>query len=183
MRALAAERPDDRLAADLGSGARWVAQIAPEIRDRLGLAEAGEAAAESDQARFALFDAVGDVPAPRRRRRARRRAPRRPPHGRSALAPAARVPRPGARRRSRARRLDPPRGGPEARPEVEGIFGELSRFGRRIVLGGLDDDDLRRLVAHRTGADPSDDLVRRLAAVTEGNPFFSDEVVRPKLSR
>ena len=59
VRALAAERPDDRLAADLGSGARWVAQIAPEIRDRLGLAEAGEAAAESEQARFALFDAVG----------------------------------------------------------------------------------------------------------------------------
>ena len=68
--------------------------------------------------------------------------------------------------------------GPSRGPEVEGIFGELSRFGRRIDLGGLEDDDLRRLVAHRTGADPSDDLVRRLAAVTEGNPFFSDEVVR-----
>ena len=58
VRALAAERSDEQLAADLGAGARWVAQIAPELRDRLGLPEAGEAAAESDQARFALFDAV-----------------------------------------------------------------------------------------------------------------------------
>src|SRR5262249_61415349 len=39
-------------------GARGVAQIAPEIRERLGVPAAGEAALESDQARFALFDAV-----------------------------------------------------------------------------------------------------------------------------
>jgi hypothetical protein len=58
VRGLAAGRSDERLATDLGAGARWVAQIAPEIRDRLGLPEVGEAATESEQARFALFDAV-----------------------------------------------------------------------------------------------------------------------------
>ena len=178
VRALAAERPDDRLAADLGSGARWVAQIAPEIRDRLGLAEAGEAAAESEQARFALFDAVGMF--------LRRVAADAPvvvllDDLHTADLPSLLL------LAFLARALaDVPvlvvsthhDAGPSRGPEVEGIFGELSRFGRRIDLGGLEDDDLRRLVAHRTGADPSDDLVRRLAAVTEGNPFFSDEVVR-----
>src|SRR3954452_14376878 len=37
VRGVGAERDDERLAADLGAGARWVAQIAPEIRERLGL--------------------------------------------------------------------------------------------------------------------------------------------------
>jgi tetratricopeptide (TPR) repeat protein len=177
LRALSAERPDVRLAADLGAGARRVAQIAPELRERLGLAEVAEPA-ESEQARFALFDAVAvflrnvaadapvvvlvddihtaDLP--------------------SLLLLA-----------FLARAIgDCPvlivtthhEAGPTRGPEVEGVFGELSRFGRRIELGGLGDADLRRLIAHRSGAVPSDELVANLAAVTEGNPFFSDEVVR-----
>src|SRR3954462_9500107 len=58
VRAVAAERDDERLAADLGAGARWVAQIAPEVRERVDLPASDEAAAESEQARFALFDAI-----------------------------------------------------------------------------------------------------------------------------
>ena len=178
VRALAAERTDEQLAADLGAGARWVAQIAPEIRDRLGLPEAGEAAAESDQARFALFDAVAMY--------LRRVAADAPvvvllDDLHTADLPSLLL------LAFLARAIgDLPvlvvsthhEAGPKRGLEVEGVFGELSRFGRRIVLAGLDDADLRRLIAHRSGSDPSDDLVRRLAAVTEGNPFFSDEVVR-----
>jgi AAA ATPase domain len=178
VRALAAERSDEQLAADLGAGARWVAQIAPELRDRLGLPEAGEAAAESDQARFALFDAVAMY--------LRRVAADAPvvvllDDLHTADLPSLLL------LAFLARAIgDLPvlvvsthhEAGPKRGLEVEGVFGELSRFGRRIVLAGLDDADLRRLIAHRSGADPSDDLVRRLAAVTEGNPFFSDEVVR-----
>jgi hypothetical protein len=178
VRALAAERTDAQLAADLGSGARWVAQIAPEIRDRLGLPEAGESGAESDQARFALFDAVAMY--------LRRVAADAPvvvllDDLHTADLPSLLL------LAFLARAIgDLPvlvvsthhEAGPKRGLEVEGVFGELSRFGRRIVLAGLDDADLRRLIAHRSGADPSDDLVRRLAAVTEGNPFFSDEVVR-----
>ena len=178
LRALSAERTDERLAADLGAGARWVAQIAPEIRERLGVPEAGEAATESDQARFALFDAVAVF-----LRRAAADAPvvvlldDLHTADLSSLLLLTFL----------ARAIgDAPvlvvsthhDAGPNRGPDVEGIFGELSRFGRRIDLGGLEDADLRRLIAHRSGADPSDDLVRRLAAVTEGNPFFSDEVVR-----
>ncbi|MEA2316306.1 MAG: hypothetical protein QOD44_495 [Solirubrobacteraceae bacterium] len=177
LRALSADRADDRLRADLGAGARRVAQIFPELRERLGLPEAAEPA-ESEQARFALFDAVAvflrnvaadapvvlllddihtaDLP--------------------SLLLLA-----------FLARAIgDCPvlvvtthhEAGPARGPEVEGVFGELSRFGRRIELRGLGDADIRRLIAHRSGADPSDELVAKLAAVTEGNPFFSDEVVR-----
>ncbi|MEA2286628.1 MAG: hypothetical protein QOJ21_2671, partial [Solirubrobacteraceae bacterium] len=57
LRALSADRADDQLLADLGAGARRVAQIFPELRERLGLPETAEPA-ESEQARFALFDAV-----------------------------------------------------------------------------------------------------------------------------
>ena len=56
VRALAADRDDDALRTELGAGARWVAQLAPELRERLDLPEAGDL--ESEQARFALFDAV-----------------------------------------------------------------------------------------------------------------------------
>lgn len=58
------------------------------------------------------------------------------------------------------------------------MFGELSRFGQRVDLSGLEDDDLRALVIHRSGADPSEELVHSLRTLTEGNPFYSDEVVR-----
>ena len=56
VRAVAADRDDEALRAELGAGARWVAQLAPELRERLDLPEAGDL--ESEQARFALFDAV-----------------------------------------------------------------------------------------------------------------------------
>jgi predicted ATPase len=178
LRALAAERSDERLAADLGAGARWVAQIAPEIRERLGLPDGGEAAAESDQARFALFDAVAIFLC--------RVAADAPvvvllDDLHTADLPSLLLLAFLARAIAEAPVLivsTHHEAGPKRGPEVEGVFGELSRFGRRVHLGGLEAGDLRRLIAHRSGADPTDELVRQLAAVTEGNPFFSDEVVR-----
>src|SRR3954452_13503671 len=178
LRALAAERTDDRLAADLGAGARWVAQIAPEIRERLGLPDGGEAAAESDQARFALFDAVAIF--------LRRVAADAPvvvllDDLHTADLPSLLLLAFLARAVADAPVLivsTHHEAGPKRGAEVEGVFGELSRFGRRVHLGGLETGDLRRLIAHRSGPDPSDDRVRRLAPVTEGNPSFSDEVVR-----
>jgi tetratricopeptide (TPR) repeat protein len=178
VRALAADRDDERLAADLGAGARWVVQIAPEIRDRVGLPAGDDGAAESDQARFALFDAVAIF--------LRRVAADAPvvvllDDLHTADLPSLLLLAFLARAVADAPVLVVSThhdAGPNRGPEVEGVFGELSRFGRRLHLGGLDAPDLRRLIAHRSGADPSDDLVERLAAVTEGNPFFSDEVVR-----
>src|SRR4051794_393621 len=178
VRAIAAERDDERLAADLGAGARWVVQIAPEIRDRVGLSGGDDAAAESEQARFALFDAVAIF--------LRRVAADAPvvvllDDLHTADLPSLLLLAFLARAVADAPVLivsTHHEAGPKRGAEVEGVFGELSRFGRRVHLGGLETGDLRRLIAHRSGAEPSDDLVRRLAAVTEGNPFFSDEVVR-----
>jgi hypothetical protein len=177
LRELSAERDAERLAADLGAGARWVAQIAPEIRDRLGLGESADAG-ESEQARFALFDAVAVF--------LRRVAADAPvvvllDDLHTADLPSLLLLAFLARAIGDAPVLvvtTHHEAGPKRGPEVEGVFGELSRFGRRIELGGLGDADLRQLIAHRSGADPSDELVERLATLTEGNPFFSDEVVR-----
>src|SRR5215207_859808 len=57
VRAWTARRDDKELARDLGVGAPWLAQLAPELCERLpGLEPPGSL--ESDQARFALFDAL-----------------------------------------------------------------------------------------------------------------------------
>jgi AAA ATPase domain len=176
VRAVAAERDDGPLLADLGAGARWVAQLAPELRERLDLPEAGDL--ESEQARFALFDAVTVF---------LRNASAREPlllllddlH--TADLPSLLLLAFLARWLGEARVLAVTthhEAGPRRGPEVEAVFGELTRFGRRVELTGLEDDDLRALVIHRSGADPSQELVHSLRTLTEGNPFYSDEVVR-----
>jgi tetratricopeptide (TPR) repeat protein len=175
VRAVAADRNDDELRGELGAGARWVAQLAPELRDRLDLPEAGDL--ESEQARFALFDAVTVF--------LRNAAEREPlvvllDDLHTADLPSLLLLSFLARVLGEARVLTITthhEAGPR-RPEVDGVFGELTRFGRRLDLTGLEDDELRALVVHRSGADPSDELVRSLRRLTEGNPFYSDEVVR-----
>jgi tetratricopeptide (TPR) repeat protein len=176
VRAVSADRGDEELRAELGAGARWVAQLAPELRERLDLPEAGDL--ESEQARFALFDAVTVF--------LRNVAAHRPllvlvDDLHTADLPSLLLLAFLARTVGETRVLvvtTHHEGGPRRGAEVEGVFGELTRFGRRVDLAGLDDDDLRSLVIHRSGADPPEDLVRALSALTEGNPFYSDEVVR-----
>jgi tetratricopeptide (TPR) repeat protein len=176
VRAVAAERDDDALRAELGAGARWVAQLAPELRERLGLPEAGDL--ESEQARFALFDAVTVF--------LRNVAARQPlvvllDDLHTADLPSLLLLTFMARALGETRVLvitTHHEAGPRRGPEVEAVFGELTRFGLRVDLGGLEDDDLRSLVIHRSGADPSEELVQSLHTLTEGNPFYSDEVVR-----
>jgi tetratricopeptide (TPR) repeat protein len=177
VRAVAAERNDDEeLRSDLGAGARWVAQLAPELRERLDLPEAGDL--ESEQARFALFDAVTVF--------LRNVAVREPlvvllDDLHTADLPSLLLLTFLARAVGETRVLvvtTHHEAGPRRGAEVEAVFGELTRFGRRIDLIGLEDDDLRALVIHRSGADPSEELVHSLRALTEGNPFYSDEVVR-----
>jgi tetratricopeptide (TPR) repeat protein len=176
VRAVAADRDDDELRADLGAGARWVAQLAPELRERLGLPEAGDL--ESEQARFALFDAVTVF---------LRNAAQREPllvllddlH--TADLPSLLLLAFLARSLGESRVVAVTthhEAGPRRGSEVEAVFGELTRFGRRVELTGLGHDDLRALVVHRSGAEPSEELLRSLEALTDGNPFYSDEVVR-----
>jgi len=177
VRAVAADREDDdALRTELGAGARWVAQLAPELRERLDLPEAGDL--ESEQARFALFDAVTVF--------LRNAAARQPlvvllDDLHTADLPSLLMLAFMARALSETRVLvitTHHEAGPRRGTEVEAVFGELTRFGLRVDLGGLEDDDLRALVIHRSGADPSEELVQSLHTLTEGNPFYSDEVVR-----
>jgi tetratricopeptide (TPR) repeat protein len=176
VRSVAADRDDDTLRTELGAGARWVAQLAPELRERLDLPEAGDV--ESEQARFALFDAVTVF--------LRNAAAREPlvvllDDLHTADLPSLLLLAFLARALSETRVLvitTHHEAGPRRGPEVEAVFGELTRFGMRVDLGGLADDDLRALVIHRSGADPPEELVHALYALTEGNPFYSDEVVR-----
>jgi len=176
VRAVAADRDDDELRTDLGAGGRWVAQLAPELRERLELPEAGDL--ESEQARFALFDAVTVF---------LRNAAQREPllvllddlH--TADLPSLLLLAFLARSLGDARVVVVTThhdAGPRRGAEVEGVFGELTRFGRRVELTGLGHEELRALVVHRSGSMPSEELLRSLSDLTDGNPFYSDEVVR-----
>ena len=169
VRALAADRDDDALRAELGAGARWVAQLAPELRERLDLPEARRPRVRAGALR-ALRRRRG-LPAQRRGRRAAASCcstTSTPPTCRRCCCS------PSSRARSSETRVlvdhHPSRGGPAPRARGRGVFGELTRFGARFDLGGLEDDDLRALVLHRSGADPSEELVHSLHAADRGQP-------------
>lgn len=49
---------------------------------------------------------------------------------------------------------------------------------RRVVLEGLSEKDVARLIASASGATPSPGWVTRVHRMTEGNPFFIEEIVR-----
>src|SRR5262249_42323989 len=57
-------------------------------------------------------------------------------------------------------------------------FADVARLGRRIVLRGLDGAALEALVARAVGGSPAPGLIERLHQLTEGNPFFVDEILR-----
>jgi predicted ATPase len=59
-------------------------------------------------------------------------------------------------------------------------LGELSRHGMsdRLVLAGLDKQDVAQFIEMTTGIDPPDRMVDAVYRETEGNPFFVNEVVR-----
>jgi len=57
------------------------------------------------------------------------------------------------------------------------LFGELAREGHRIPLHGLRNDDVRELIRHAAGTDPSGIVVDAVQGTAEGNPFFVDALV------
>ncbi|MGH7860450.1 MAG: ATP-binding protein, partial [Candidatus Binatia bacterium] len=69
---------------------------------------------------------------------------------------------------------------PEARrtPEVGPVLANLGRTSRRIALGGLAERDIALLIETSAGIAPAAELVSAVHRVTEGNPFFADELVR-----
>lgn len=62
--------------------------------------------------------------------------------------------------------------------EAGALIDELGRLGRGIALRGLDDAEVLGLIAGIGGRPPDRALARRLHQITNGNPFFVDELVR-----
>jgi tetratricopeptide (TPR) repeat protein len=65
-----------------------------------------------------------------------------------------------------------------ADPALAELIGELSRQGTHIVLGGLSAAEVGLLAAESAGRAVPAELSHALHAITDGNPFFVDEIVR-----
>jgi AAA ATPase domain len=162
---------------EVGGGADWIAEIVPKLRDRLtGIEPLGPL--RSEQARFALFDAVSiflrnvsasdpllivldDLHAADRESLALldfivRSLSESPVVVTAAYQEAA----------------------AHARPEVRKLFGALGTKGRHLTLAGMGEEHIGRIVEQEIGAAPPRELVRALYATTEGNPLFAGEVAR-----
>jgi hypothetical protein len=59
-----------------------------------------------------------------------------------------------------------------------GMLPELARAGERVVLGGLPEADVARLLASRAGRVLPDGVVATVHQVSDGNPFFVEELAR-----
>ena len=177
LRTLIGTRDDDELQAEVGQGARWLVQLLPELEDRLPGFKATKAPG-TEQARFALFDAVGSFL-----------------HNAALHTPMVIV-------LDDLHAADPASllmlefvshgiGGTPAlllgtyqeaaahrRPDVEKLIGALARESPTITLRGFAEDDLSEMVEHAVGERWPDDAVGALHRTTEGNPFFSAEIVR-----
>jgi hypothetical protein len=176
LRGLVATRDRAMLEAEFGSQLRWLAQVLPELGD-LSAADPPPAAT-SEKARFALFDAVGSFL-----------------HDVAAGEPLVLVLDDihAADAASLLMLEFVARGVPDAsilmlatfqevaahrRPEVERLVGALSRDSASITLRGFGDVELAQVVEVRTGQRWSPQLVDVLKQTTDGNPFFTTEVLR-----
>src|SRR5262249_47223071 len=167
------------ISADMGAGAAELAELVPELRQRMPDLPNLEDV-EGAQARFRLFDSLTTF--------LRRLALRRPialilDDLHWADAPSLRLLRFLAGELREARLLVVP-----TYPDVEvrrghplaELLGELARepVCERVLLRGLDRADAQALMAGLLPEPPSDELTTAVHEMTEGNPFFVQEVVR-----
>lgn len=179
IRAYAAGRETRALRSELGAGAADVAQIVPELRDRLGVAAAAPTS-DADVARFRLFDAVSEL--------LRRAAERRPlvivlDDVHAADGPSLLLLEFVARdaRRSRCLVVATYRDvALTARHPLARTVGTLARIDgvEHVALRGLGESDVARLIEEVAPVRPAAELIRAVHGSTEGNPFFVTQVVR-----
>jgi len=164
---------------DLGRHASYLVQLVPELADQLGTTlDAAPPPADPDSARFYVFDAVAAL--------LRCAASRRPlvvivddfhvADRASALllaflartladCPVLFI---GTYRDHEAR----------ASEDLVEPLAELARHARRLTLRGLAAKDVTLLIENAAGRRPSHRLVTSIHGVTDGNPFFVDEILR-----
>jgi len=179
IRAYVRERDVDQLLLEMGAGAADIAEIVSDVRDRLPGLQA-PAVLEPEQARFRLFDSICAFLT---------RASRTQPlvlvlddlHW--ADQPSLLLLEFIARELSGARLLlvgtyrdmEVSRG-----HRLSTTLGELNRerLFRRVLLRGLDQDDVGRFIELVSGVNPPKGMVEAVHRQTEGNPLFVTEVVR-----
>ena len=179
IRAYVRERDTDQLQMEMGAGMADIAEIVSDVRERLpGLPS--PAVLEPEQARFRLFDSICAFLT---------RASRTQPlvlvlddlHW--ADQPSLLLLEFMARELSGARLLlvgtyrdmELSRG-----HRLSTTLGELNRerLFQRVLLRGLDQDDVGRFIELASGVSPPSGLVEAVHRQTEGNPLFVTEVVR-----
>jgi tetratricopeptide (TPR) repeat protein len=162
------------LRVDLGPGAADVAQLVPEVRERLP--DIGTAPRiDPEQARFRLFDSLVTF--------LRRAAARQPlvlvledlhwADQASILLLAFVAPE--------LRRTSVLVAGTYREVEMRSrprLFGEVSQAGSQVRLRGLDRRETADLVRRSVARVPSDEVVADLHRITEGNPYFLGEILR-----
>src|SRR5215472_288200 len=179
LRAAVRQAQSEALAADLGAGGQELAELVPEIRERLPELPHSRGI-EGEQAQFRLFDAVAGYLG--------RASARRPLlvvlddlHWADAsslrlvqfLAPelaSARLLLLGTYRDVELRRAHP----------LAQLLGALAREPscERIVLRGLEAPDVARVIEAIAGGPEDPAVVESVREMTEGNPFFIHEMVR-----
>ena len=180
LRRLIADADPATLSGWLANDAAEIAQIAPELRERLGgLPEPPSAAlAQPEKARFRLFDSVASF--------VRRAAETEPlliilddlhaadPTSIMMLVAVSRQIRTmratiiGTYREIEVKLL----------PELAALITEAEREGLVLPLRGLGEADIREFVERTWGVRAASPLVDLLRDTTEGNPFFLHEVLR-----
>lgn len=180
LRHVARGLDDESLGAALGSGAAQVAQLLPELRERLPAVPRLPAAStlESEHGRFPLFDAVAAF--------LRRVAEAHPlvivlDDLQAADAASLLLLSFVARDLHGARLLivgTCREGGGDPDAEHARLLTAIGRAGVRLPLAGWDGEETARFVRTAAAADPPPGLVEHLHALTDGNPFFVDEIVR-----
>lgn len=177
LRALIDVRGWTGLQTKAGGATQWLAQILPELREVLSDSVSPQAA-ESEKARFALFDAIstflrnaaseGPIVIVVEDLHASDKASLLLFEFVAEVIADAQILLLGTYQEVAAHQ----------RPEVEKLVGTLSRKRPSLTLRGLDTEHLALLVEHYVGDQWPDEMVRALHSTTDGNPFFGSEVMR-----
>jgi predicted ATPase len=180
MRSCVRDLDTPELVARMGAGATHVAQIVPEVAERVrdAVPLARPALADPQDARFQLFDAITSF--------FRNLSSATPlvlvlddlhDADRSSLLLTqflarelreSRILLIGTYREVETRRT----------PALAEVLAELGREGHCLPLRGFDESEAARFIESSAGIRPPAPLVRALYRSTDGNPFFLDELVR-----
>jgi hypothetical protein len=181
VRGLLQERPVAEVREDLGSAAPYLAHIAPEVAERVGVVEP-VTALDTPAALFSAFDAIASF---------RGAAARRNPllvviddlHAADVATLRLLEFLAGSLRGTRILAIGTYRvGAGRAHADVAAALADLRKAGERMRLIGLAPDEVAEIAAARAPSSPPEGLVKRLHALTEGNPLFVDEVMRLLIS-